>query len=443
MIIEFSFENLRSFRDIQKFTMQAAPLRANDSGLHEGNVFTSVNDIRLLKSKVVFGPNASGKSNIIRAFRYFISMVKSSVTEERLPYHIWNDRFGLVTDWDDQPVYFQAIFICEGIEYRYGFTLINGLIQSEWLFGRPNVQEVKFFVRTPDNLEISDTNFKEARVYQDLMRNGKHEIFRPQSLYLTGMALMGNTQAQTIRDAITGIILIDGLSDRNAAVFSMNTLESGDERTADTIRQLISAVDPSIKDLQLLMPSDSFNVDNALIQDVGGNKIKVIKSLYSYRELYDVDGKLVEEIPTLFGEWESGGTKKLFDISGLVLHALKNGKPLIIDEFDARLHPSLSLAIIQLFHNPRTNPFNAQLIFATHDASLLSRTDLRRDQICLVDKNKFGISSFLSLIEFKGVRKDSSYEKDYLQGKYGAIPFLGNFDHIIESLLADDESGTN
>lgn len=444
MIVEFSFENLRSFRDIQNFTMQAAPLRSNDSGLGEGSVFKSANDIRLLKSKVLFGPNASGKSNIIRAFNYFISMVKNSVSEEKLPYQIWKDRFSLIEDWDDQPIFFQLIFISEQIQYRYGFTLLDGLIQSEWLFGRPNVQEVKYFVRTPDELDISDINFKNAKLYRDLTKDGNHEIFRSQSLFLTGTALMGNAQAQTIRNAITNIILIDGLSDRKAATFSMNMLEHGGEAMVNAIKSLISAVDPSIKDLKVLTSTDDGDDNNIPGQNENrSNSLRLIKTLYSFRELYNSEGQLIEQVPTYFGTWESEGTRKLFDISGIILHALQTGSPLIIDEFDARLHPSLSLSIIQLFHNPDTNPNNAQLIFATHDVSLLARADFRRDQICLVDKDKFGISSFHTLIEYKGVRKDSSYEKDYLQGKYGAIPFLGTFNHIIESLLSNDESGTN
>jgi AAA15 family ATPase/GTPase len=441
MLIEFSFANYRSFRDLQKFSMLAAPLRSNDAGLEEGNVF-EVDGLRLLKSKAIYGQNASGKSNITKALAAFHVMVSRSVSIERLPLDIWEERFGLLTGWDDEPIFFQMLFMHEKVIYRYGFQLKEGKIDSEWLFGRLNKQEVKFFKRGSEGMDISETNFKGAKAFVELSLSGEHEIFRPGSLFLTGAALMGNKQAIAIREGIARVMLVNGLEDRQAIQLSMAMLDNGKKRERDAIRKLIEVADPSIKDLKLMeIPEEILSgLPTPLQESIKSKDGSLGKMLYSFRDRYDENGILIERIPTNFDDWESAGTKKFFAISGIVLSALTLGRPLIIDEFDARFHPALTEKLIQVFHNSETNPHNAQLIFVTHDASLLSRIELRRDQICLIDKDKFGISNLHTLIEYKGVRKDASYEKDYLQGKYGAVPFLGEIDHIISSLLADDIS---
>ncbi|MDF5725465.1 MAG: AAA family ATPase, partial [Rhizonema sp. PD37] len=131
-------------------------------------------------------------------------------------------------------------------------------------------------------------------------------------------------------------------------------------------------------------------------------------------------------------EQESEGTQKVFAIAGPLVDTLKNGKVLIIDEFDARIHPLISRAIVELFNSLETNPNNAQLIFMTHDTNLLSNQLWRRDQIWFTEKNRYGATDLYSLAEYK-VRNDASFESDYIKGKYGAIPYIGNLDHIIDS----------
>jgi hypothetical protein len=127
---------------------------------------------------------------------------------------------------------------------------------------------------------------------------------------------------------------------------------------------------------------------------------------------------------------ESEGTKKMFEIGPALFQALEEGRVIVMDEFDARLHPLLSRTIVELFNAAENT--SAQFIFATHDTNLLSSQLLRRDQICFVEKDKHGASHFYSLADFKGVRNDASYEKDYIAGRYGAIPFLGDFQSLLE-----------
>jgi AAA15 family ATPase/GTPase len=129
---------------------------------------------------------------------------------------------------------------------------------------------------------------------------------------------------------------------------------------------------------------------------------------------------------------ESEGTQKVFTMAGPLLDTLKNGKILVIDEFDARFHPLISRAIVELFNSNKTNPNNAQLIFITHDTNLLSNKLFRRDQIWFTEKNRYGVTDLYSLAEYK-IRNDASFESDYIKGRYGAIPYIGNLSQLIES----------
>src|SRR5882724_11369906 len=132
MFIEFQVGNFRSFRDIQKFTMRASPKRPNDHGLDENNVFVE-GDLRLLRTKAIYGSNASGKSNFIKAIGAFNLMVNRSVIDEEVTRRIWNERFQLITDWEDQPMFFQYVFSKNEETFRYGFEILKNCVNCEWL----------------------------------------------------------------------------------------------------------------------------------------------------------------------------------------------------------------------------------------------------------------------------------------------------------------------
>jgi len=167
------------------------------------------------------------------------------------------------------------------------------------------------------------------------------------------------------------------------------------------------------------------------IDDDMQKTLKKKKVVVSSRTIYD--GTLKESGIARFslGGHESEGTTKMFELSPLIYRSLKEGRTLIIDEFDSRFHPLLTRKIVELYNSPQNK--DAQLIFVTHDTNLLSSDLLRRDQIDFVEKDKYGVSHLYTLVEIKGVRNNASFEKDYIQGKYGAIPFLGNFSLLLDS----------
>lgn len=423
MFIEFEFGNFRSFRDIQKFTMEASPVRSNEKVEEPDNV-VDTESFRLLRSKAIYGGNASGKSNLAKAIGAFVMMVSRSVAEEGLCREIWDDRFQLITNWDDQPVYFQYVFLMNKEIYRYGFQILQDKISYEWLYSGIKDNEIEYFLRTPDDVKIDDNFINEYGEFIKRLREGTNELFRTDSLFLTAGALNGNTLFAELRGEIRNIMTVDGVNDRAAVQYAMRHLINGAEWEKAAIKKLLAVADTGIEDIE---PKEITDKDS---NDVSHSQIKTI-NLFSFHSRYDEDGNLVDRIAVPFGEWESEGTGKLFGLGALILNALKEGRPIVIDEFDARFHPNLTLKIVQLFNSKKTNPKSAQLIFVTHDSGLLRRASLRRDQICLIDKDKYGLSSITTLIEFKGVRKDSSYEKEYLNGSYSGVPFLEEIDEVL------------
>jgi len=424
MFINFEFGNFKSFRDIQTFSMKAATLRKNDNGLNEQGVIDP-KGLRLLRTKAIYGGNGSGKSNFTKAIVYFNRMVYYSVKEEGIPNGIWANRFRLISDWDDQPIFFQYTFSIEKIIYRYGFRILKGAILDEWLFSEEGSINKEYFFRKNLNLKIKEENFPGSGTFMQATFKKSSELFRKDSLFLTAAALNGNKFASDIRLCIQRVLCIDAVTDTAHNSYALKYMDTKNDIQKKILKKFIIAADTGIEDLELVVV-DKKNPEKNLNKDIDDDD--KLRTLYSIHSVYNENGIAVERLSVPFSQWESGGTKKFLGIGVLVSIALNKGAILIIDELDAQLHPNLTLKIVQLFNIKKTNPKNAQLIFITHDTSLLKRAEFRRDQICIVDKDKYGISSMRSLIEFKGVRKDSSYEKDYLSGVYSGVPFLDEID---------------
>jgi AAA15 family ATPase/GTPase len=418
MFIEFQVANFRSFRDLQKFSMRASPKRPNDHGLDETNVFVE-GGFRSLRTKAIYGSNASGKSNFIKAIGAFNQMVNRSVIDEDVTRRIWSERFQLINDWDDQPIFFQYVFSKNGETFRYGFEILKSSVNCEWLFQtRDEQKEEELFFRNKSELKVKSDHLQGSlEEFKNSVVSRSNELYRQDSLFITAAALAGNRLAGLIRNEIRETWVINGLYRSNIeSGLAFQILDSGTDQEKDALKKWLQAADTGIEDIEL---KD--------IPHSGGTKEK---DVFSVHPIFDENGNRVAQLSASFEEWESSGSIKLLSLGAVVLDALRHGRILVLDELEARLHPNLTLKIVSLFNNQATNPKNAQFIFATHDTGLLRRADLRRDQISLVNKDRYGISELSTLIEFKGVRKDSSYEKEYLNGTYSAVPFLDALDHI-------------
>ena len=226
--------------------------------------------------------------------------------------------------------------------------------------------------------------------------------------------------------------MIDGMDHQGYINFTMKKME--DENFKNKIVQLVKTADIDIDDISIEedgVPLDvieklpmSDNLKKEILNDGGLKSIEI----NTKHKKYDSDGNVIGEVIFELDKEESKGTRKFFAMSAPIIDTLQNGKILIIDELDANLHPILTQHLIQLFHDKNINSKNAQLIFATHDTNLLKPHIFRRDQIWLTEKDKYSSTDLYSLAQFKGVRAKEDFEKQYIQGKYGAIPYLGKFE---------------
>lgn len=425
MIEEFSFGNFWSFKDIQTLNMTAAKIKSKNSQLDNINVFPINKDISLLKAKAIYGANASGKSNVIKALVSFIRIIKDSVKEEKALGLI--DSFQLSTETENMPTFFQLIFRIGKTRYRYGFEADDKSIKSEWLFSTPNKREQPLFIREDKLIvEINQTHFEEGVMYQKLFENSKDPIFTDTSLFLTHLSSTGfGKLSKQIIKTISSISIISGLGHRGMYGIAGDSLS--DSVKKKFILDFLKKADIGIDDLDNVEITNENLPDN--LEDEVKEDLKKGKIVVSSRTKYNVELKSEGKSNFSFGMQESEGTKKMFELSPFIYRSLKEGTPLLIDEFDSRFHPLLTKKIVELYNSIGNK--KAQLIFTTHDTNLLSSDLLRRDQIDFVEKDKYGASHLYTLVEIKGVRNDASFEKDYIQGKYGAIPFLGDFTKLI------------
>lgn len=421
MIQEFSFGNFKSFKDINSLNMTAAKIDdLNNKGITNDNK-------PLLKSKAIYGANASGKSNMVKALVAFLRIINSSVKNNKIINLIENYR--LSTETENQPTFFQLIFQFDDIIYRYGFEATNEKITSEWLYGKLNKREMPFFIREHNTIiEISEKHFSEGAKRLSLFEDDSEDsLFDEKSLFLTTIASLKGKKSQAILEYFKKIMVVSGLKDRDLHAHTSKQLEKGKNR--NNILKMLKLADTGIENIKVIelskmnLPKDA---PNELRDDLKGKKMVV-----SEHKKYDKENKIVDSESFSFISNESEGTQKIFELSPILLSALTEGRPIIIDEFDARFHPLITKKIVELFNSE--NNQTSQLIFITHDTNLLSANLLRRDQIDFVEKDKYGASHQYTLVKFKGVRKNTLIERDYIKGKYGAIPFLGDFNQILKT----------
>ena len=245
--------------------------------------------------------------------------------------------------------------------------------------------------------------------------------------------------SQQIIQWFSKINIISGLRD-STRHYTVKCMQSNKNKSE--IIKFIKKLDLGIDDIQIEeKPTEEFfpkgmpeDLKTAILNNAEVDKFAVKTT----HKKFDVKGKQVALEVFDIDRQGSEGTKKLFSLAGPIMDTLKNGKILIIDEFDARLHPLITHEIIKLFNSNVTNSKNSQIIFATHDTNLLSNKLFRRDQIWFAEKDNNGSTHLYSLAEYK-IRNDASFENDYIQGRYGAIPFIGNLEPLFEEAMGGSD----
>jgi uncharacterized protein len=437
MLIEFSVGNYRSFREVATFSMVAANLVAKDKKIDENNSFRVDNDLSLLKSAVVYGANASGKSNLAKAIGFMRWFMINSSKETQSTEKIKVEPFRLAARAWSRPSYFEIVFLLHGQKYRYGFEATQDEVVSEWLFYVPKVRETKIFERKDGNISFS--KFYNA--------DGIQQRTRHNALFLSVSAQFNVDTAEKILNWMTNQLkIVSGLNDEGYQGYTSRCLMKSEVKR-DAIFKLIKKLDLGIEGIDVKevgsrnailekvkdIPDELKEPFTRMVDVALGNGVEPkIASIRTIHQKFDDHGSLIGTELFDLDSHESEGTQKIFAISGLLVDSLQEGKTLIVDEFDARLHPLISCAIVELFNSNEINPNNSQLILMTHDTNLLSNKLFRRDQIWFAEKNRYGATDLYSLAEYK-VRNDASFESDYIKGKYGAIPYVGNLTNLVDA----------
>ena len=421
MVIQYTVGNFRSFHDKKTLSFEG-------SGISElkSNLF-SVGKVKLLRSIVVYGANSSGKSNLIKGFERMRELILNSVKlndSEELAY----SPFLLSTESEKEPTFFEIVFLQSSLLYRYGFEYNLTEITKEWLFQQKDSKSEKtLFLRTIEGIAVSD-DFKEG--------TGKEELTNKNRLFISLVAQLGGGISKKIMDWFKGYNVISGLDHKDYNGFTTRMLHKkldGCDESLNLFKTLklgfkeITATESEFNQGQL--PRDlPEKIKTKLVKELTGKTQVVLNTIH---DKYDKDGIVISTKEFDKDEMESEGTNKLIDLSGPIFDTLSLGKFLIIDELDVKLHPLITAHIINLFNNPITNPNNAQLLFATHDTNLLSTDIFRRDQIWFTEKDEKEATDLYSLYEFNlpdgsKIRNDTNIEKNYIRGRYGAIPFITN-----------------
>lgn len=424
MIIEFSVGNFRSFKDIQTLHLQAAKIKSKYPFIDDNNVFNANEKHRLLKSKIIYGANASGKSNLVRAFSSMLHIIKKSFKDDKI-IERKIEPFRLSTETVDEPTFFQVTFILEGTRYRYGMQLKDGKVIDEWLFGTPNKVEVYFFIREGLSVRVNENQFKEA--IKILPKKEEIPIYAETALFLTVAAASERFLAKKITTYFSdNISIFSGLTDGHKMNVALNALDNIDFKSK--LIDLLNSVGMELLDIERKeIDLEKLPIE---VREAIDTKEKKLAFIEIKKKIHQEFEKEPEYATFELNNHEAEGTKKMIAFAPFIFSALEKGKIMIIDEFDARLHPRLSKKIIELFNSNKTNPYNAQLIVVAHDTNLMDAKLFRRDQISFIDKDKKDASQLYSLVQYKGIRNNSSFEKDYLKGKYGAVPFLNAVDNL-------------
>ena len=409
MLIRFSFKNFKSFKNENVLDMEATSLKE-----HEYNV-VKTDQVNLLKVAAIYGANASGKTNVLQAFDYMKKRIlvsddskkNSPIDEDNVYSYMINN----------EPISLEVEILAKNNKiYKYGFDVLKDSIVSEWLYIKKINKFYSIFEREKNNVTMKSNN-----KISGLANIDERTLF----LNIYSKIDKDNEDFNNVYDWFVNANYLD-LGNPRFEDF-INTRISlkilSDEKYKKELLRFIKTFDSGIEGIKTTPDS---------IEEVQNNN-RVVKVELIHRGENN-------ELKALPLELESNGTRKMFHLFDFFMDALRNGMVLFIDELDAKLHPLLTRYIINLFHNSETNIGNGQLIYSTHDTVNLNKETFRRDEIWFTEKNRDGVSEMYALSDYilddedgnnksgKKVRNDATYNKDYLTGRYGAIPVLEEFE---------------
>ena len=416
MLIEFRVSNFRSLRDEQVLSLVASKDRTlQDTHTMRTGLKAAPG---VLCSAAIYGANASGKSNLINALQYMRAMVAESATVIQPGQTFALQPFRLDEYSAKEPTTFEVTFVIHGVRYQYGFSMTAQRIVSEHLLVYKAFKPQRWYVRHYD-----DQAGKDVYEFGSGLKGPKHlweGATRPNALFLSMAAQLNSEALLPVFDWFVNSLVIFNEQAKLNPQASIEMLKQPHGRKK--ICDFLAAADTSIADIEVVtkkVPSQTVHFDVAAGKtEVRDEEIEEQQLRFSHVTEH---GHAVFDLPD-----ESKGTRNLLFLTGPVLDILDKGLTLIIDELDTSLHTLVVRELVGLFHRPEVNTGGAQLVFSTHDTSLLNAPDLfRRDQIWLVQKDANQVSTLVALAEFSP-RKNEALERGYLMGRYGGVPFLSD-----------------
>ena len=409
MILKIEFENFFSIRDRVRIDFRAANIKTALARELSHNVMLW-NGVHVLKSIGLFGPNASGKSNIMKAVDFCCRLILNShLNNEGVVFNFEPFKFD---GWQKKPSKFLIDFVCDGIEYEYSFELTKTKILSESLYHYPVGRRAKVFVRNNNDKYSFGTGVINKPTDVVLNTSGKN-------LFLSRASSMNREIAQKLYRYFLNQFLL-GLVNVNEMMVldSFNTYKK-------VILKALEICDTDITDIEARKEQIPTPVAIPGQGELSFKLVDVLKFKTFHRNQKNVMFDLDME--------ESNGTRKLFQILIRLLDVIKNRKGIMMDEFDMGLHTRLADFILDLIHASE----GSQLLFSSHNTNLIDVKRLRRDQIVFVNKSEDGATEVYSLYDFKDFRENMDAEKGYIQGRFDAVPYIDSSVDNIKQLLEE------
>ncbi len=423
MLIEFSVSNFKSIRERQTLSMVASSGRE----LASTNIFTpDGNAPTVLRSAVIYGPNAAGKSNFLQAAAFLRNFVlMSAIGQEGQAIGVVP--FAFCAASRAEPSAFDLMFLNEGVRYHYGVELTTERIMKEWLVAYPHGKAQRWFQREFDPgsgayLWHMGSHFRADKAQRLLMQKST----RANALFLSTAVQLNDDQLRPVFLWFVNKLAIVNLT--QGMNWGLTVVSMQDPTQREMINQIvragdvgIEALDLKVEDLPVVAPGVQvqFQIPQRALATQGEASLKQIRIMVLHRQ---IDSDVLLPFET---SMESDGTQKLLQYAGGWIKALADGATLLVDELDGSLHPMLTKFLVGLFHDAGRNRNGAQLVFTTHDTNLLDTTIFRRDQIWFTEKDERAATKFYPLLDYSP-RKDEVLERGYLRGRYGAIPFIGS-----------------
>lgn len=421
MLVEFTVKNYRSIKDEQVLSLA----KAKGDELEDSNCFTpdAPSSVPLLRSAAIYGANAAGKSNIIHAMMAMESIVRNSASSNQEGDEISVTPFLFDDDSPSEPSEFEMVFISEGVRYQYGFAATKYNVVEEWLIAYPKGRPQRWFSRSFNSkTKLSEYKFSDSLTGQ---KSVWQSATRTNALFLSTAVLLNSEQLKPVFNWFKKRLRPTDVGGWGP---SFTATLCDEEVTKKRILSFLKAADFNIHDIKV----DKKKFDLEMLSDEipESARASIIKELKEkeFLDIKTIHKTASNKLVLLDFEEESDGTQQFFSFIGPWLDTLKNGNILVIDELHDSLHPKMVKYLVGLFNNSKTNPKNAQLIFTTHETSILNQDVFRRDQVWFCEKDKSQATSLYPLTDFSPRKDRENIEMGYLSGRYGALPYVREFD---------------